>query len=188
MSWLSRFFPVRSLDRVGSGARCILPVTVVSPNVLESTVAPTRGAAIRWALLYEVTGTPQNAGGARTRTLHAFASGWRGGPIVTRAACGRTIEVALDHARLSAPVDPEDGVALGESPAAVRAYGELASRTPTGAGLVYVREHVITSGQRLVLRGKIEPRAAAGGYREAAPTQVPFRAIGDLTIEDRALG
>lgn len=102
-----------------------------------------------------------------------------------RAACGRTIGVALADARLRAPIDPADGTPLGTSPASSAAYGALVSRAPAGAGPVFVREHGIQAGQTLRLRAWLEPAGPTGGYRDAAsPTSVQFRATREITLED----
>lgn len=192
MGWLSRLFPARSLGDVGGGADVVLPLVVASPDAIESTLAPVRAVAFHWTLLthrggggVSVTGTPREA----QARLVAFASGWRGETILARAADGRSVRIALDHAKLEALVDPEDGVPLGDSPASGRVYGEVATRAPTNGGLVYLREHAITSGQAIVLRARLEPIAApASGYRAAAvDVDASFRTVGAVTIEDRAL-
>jgi len=189
MGWLSKAKTVRALDAVGQGADVEIEVVVASPDAIESTTAPIRAAAFRWALLTERTGHGGGkGGGGTTRALDPFAGGWRGGPLVVRAPCGRTIEISLDHAQLSAPVDPEDGVPLGESPRSAQTYAAVLARAPAGSGVVYVREHAITHGQRLVLRARLEPTLSASSYRDAASTTTAaFRSTGEITIEDRSL-
>ena len=185
-SWLSRFFPARTLDAVGRGARCDVVVKVVSADTIDSTIAPTIATAIRWTLLYEETARGDDRGGAPVRRLRPFASGWRGGPIIGRAACGRTIEIPLEGARLIAPIDPEDGVPLGTSPASAAVYGEAAARASSTAGPVYLREHSITHGQKLVVRAFVEPAEPERGYRHAAPIlKAQLRASRDVVLEDR---
>jgi hypothetical protein len=188
MSWLSRFFPVRSLERVGSGAQCVLTTKIVTADEVGASLSPTRGAAIRWTLLYEHTrARSDRSGGGPLRSLIAFATGWRGGPLTVRGACGRTVEVSLERARLTAPMDPEDGVPLGSSPESARVYGEVAARAPAMAGVVYLREQLLTCGQALVVRGRIEPVAVGAGYRDSARTTPPFRTVSDVMLEDHAL-
>ncbi|UJR79057.1 hypothetical protein [Sandaracinus amylolyticus] len=183
--WLTRWFPVRSLDHVGAGAYGLIGATVISADSIASTIAPTHAAAIRWTLLYEHSQVGSSrGGGGRDSTLHPFASGWRGESIVLRAACGRTIGVALGDARLRAPIDPADGTPLGTSPASSATYGALVSRAPAGSGTVFVREHGIQAGQTVRLHAWLEPVGSTGGYRDAAsPTTVQFRAT-DVTLED----
>lgn len=188
--WLARRFPKRSLDDVGSGAHLRVPVTVASPSTLASTIGPERGAAVRWSLLVEV-----NTQGSRqqspARWLTPFASGWRGGLLALRAPCGRIIGVELaPGVALRSPIDPQDGSPLGTTPESTEVYGELAQRAPRhlgqfGAGMVYVREQVLASGQALELRGFVVPRHEAGGYRAAEEDGPPFRAVRDVVLIER---
>ncbi len=181
MSWLS--WKKKSLDDVGEGADVRLVVFVASPDTLESALAPTRAAVFRWTLLTQHTG--DGSYGATSERLSVLASGWRGGPLLVHASCGRRIEVQLDHAVLAAPVGPLDGTPIGSSPQSVQLYGAAAaaSRSP-----VLVREHGLTHGQPLTLVGHVVRVASSGGYREAGVAHdVAFRTEGAITLEDHTL-
>lgn len=169
------------------GAHVRLDVVVVSPALIECALAPTPGAAIRWTLLYE---QEMRAGNRRTgeRHLRPFASGWHvRGPLVCRDADGKTIAVPLEHASLRAMTDPSDGSPVGGSPASSARYAGLAARAPSGAGMTFVREHVIAHGQRLRLHAFVQPRAGVSGvYREAAghDVETDFVATREVVLED----
>lgn len=186
----SRWFPRRALDGIVTEVFVELPVRVASPDdVPLSLVAGARAASVRWTLLYEHTPQQQGRGRRGVSHLVAFASGWRGSALRVAAACGRTVDVSLEHARLEAPIDPEDGVPLGTTPASAEEYGEAARRAPAGGGLVFVREHPITHGQSLVLRARVAPVPRSGGYRDApAASDADFQTVGEVVVRDPVFG
>lgn len=119
-----------------------------------------------------------------------FVSGWRGAPLLVRSADGRTVEVSLAGLHLEPPIDPEDGVPLGATPRSSQLYGDAARRAPKEGGMIYVREHGITHGQSLVIRGRVVPaQRVATGYRDRpANLEADFRTEGDVVIVDDVLG
>lgn len=161
MSWLNRFLPARALDAIPvEGAHVDVEVVVTSPDVLTSPIAPTRAAAIQWYLLENM-----HDSGDRGATLWTIASGWRGPPLLVRWST-KTIEIPLEGVRLHpAYFDPNDGSPLHGEAAVV--YGEVLQRIRT-RGLVHVREHPLTHGQRLRMKAFVIPSGPArGGFREA---------------------
>jgi len=73
-------------------------------------------------------------------------------------------------------------------------YGEAARRAPKNSGLIFVREHPITHGQSLVLRGRVAPgRNVATGFRDPpassdSATAADFRTQGEVVLIDNVLG
>jgi len=184
--WLSRLFPLRALEDVGTGgAHVSVELVVTSPDVLSSPIAPTKSAATRWTVLESISISQR--GGGSMQLLRPLATGWRGGPLLGRTATGAEVEIDLSGAGFSSPyVDPQDGVAIQSGPAA-EVYAEAIARVGPRTGLLYLREAPIVSGQRVGLRAFVVRTArTAAGYRDAPTESVAeLRATRSVTIYDR---